>query len=622
MSIDTSKMSKGKADALEIAEAARDEMTEKSLAGGLYVGEFNYKNAYPFPEQDTQDKYETNDYVTILNEFFEKEVDPNEIDRSGEIPDSVFKGLADLKAFALKVPKSYGGKELSQMGYSRGAMVTGKYCGNIAALLSAHQSIGVPQPLLMYGTAEQKEKYLPKFAEGAVSAFALTEHDVGSDPGKLTTVAEPTEDGEHYIINGEKLWCTNGVKADVIIVMARTPDKIVGNRAKKQITAFIVDMDAEGVEIKHRCRFMGLKALYNGVINFKDVKVSKAAIVDGLGKGMRVALNTLNIGRLTIPAICVGTSKECLKMTRDWASTRVQWGQAVGKHQLLTDKISKMVSDIFAMEAMVEMCANLVDRKNCDIRVESAVAKMWATETYWRIIDDTMQIKGGRGYETAQSLESRGDTPDPIERMFRDARINLIFEGSSEIMRLILAREALDPHLKIAGDVLNSRAPWSKRIKAAFKSALHYSVWYPKQIFNSLFTFRAGVKNLRKELSKYIRYVRRESAILALNLFHSMLRYGRGLDKQQLTLSRLTEIGSELFVISSAVFKADMLIKQEKDVKGTLLIVDTIFNNSKDKIKNIRSSIWFNSDNKNYKLGRKVLDGDYKSMESVVNQPK
>ena len=605
MSIDTSNMSKGKADALEIAEAARDEMTQKSLAGGLYVGEFNYSNAYPFPTQDETDKVKSDQYVNELDELFKTGIDADKIDEEGEIPADVLKSLAKLKAFALKVPSKYGGRELSQTGYSKGAEVTGKYCGNIAALLSAHQSIGVPQPLLMYGTDEQKEKYLPQFANGAISAFALTEHDVGSDPGKLTTTATPTDDGEHYIINGEKLWCTNGVKAEVIIVMARTPDLELNGRSKKQITAFIVDMNTPGVEVLHRCRFMGLRSLYNGVIKFTDVKIPKAAIIGGLGKGMRVALNTLNIGRLTIPAICVGASKQCLDMSVDWASKRVQWGQEVGKHQLLTDKLARMSSSIFAMEAMVEMCSNLVDRKNCDIRVESAVAKMWATESYWTIVDDTMQIKGGRGYETAQSLKARGDKPDPIERMFRDARINLIFEGSSEIMRLILAREALDPHLKVAGDVLNTRVPMVKRLKAAVKAGFHYAWWYPKQW---LPVFRAGVPNLTSELSSYVRYVKRRSKKLARTLFHCMLRHGPGLDKQQLTLSRLTEIGSELYVITSAVLKADMMIKNNEDAKKVLQVVDNVFINSKEKIEINFGNIWFNNDKKNYKYGRKILE--------------
>ena len=609
MSIDTSKMSKEKAAALEVAEAARDEMKDKSLAGGLFVGELNYNNSFPFPQEEIHSAKESKKYVDELTQVLQA-ASPDDIDATGEIPDEVFDNLAKIGAFAVKVPHKYGGRELSQMGYSRGAMVTGKYCGNIAALLSAHQSIGVPQPLLMYGTDKQKKKYLPKFAKGEVSAFALTEEPVGSDPAKLETIAEPTKDGKHFIINGTKLWCTNGVKASTIIVMAKTPDK----NGKQQITACIVDMKMKGVEILHRCRFRGLKALYNGVIKFTNVKVPRENIVLAEGKGMRVALNTLNIGRLTIPAICVGASKQCITMARDWAANRVQWGQAVGKHQLVGDKLARMVASTYAMEAMVELCANIADKKTADIRVESAMAKMWATEAYWKTVDDTMQVKGGRGYETAQSLKARGSKPDPIERMFRDARINLIFEGSSEIMRLILAREALDPHLKIAGDVLNSKAPLCKRIKAAVRSGLHYATWYPKQWLPVL---SANVPGLASELSPYIRYVRRTSKKLARTLFHSMLRHGPGLDKQQLLLARLTEIGTELFVISATAFKVNSKL-QLKGKNGRYYdMMDTVFNISKQKITQLFNDIKKNPDKDNYKFARKVIDGKYQDLEIV-----
>ena len=591
MSIDTSKMSKGKAAALEVAEAARDEMKEKSLAGGLFVGELNLQNARPFPKQSIMDRALGRVYV---HDFWDimKGISANDIDKTGEIPQSVLDDLAEIKSFALKIPEEYGGRGLSQMNYAKGAMVSGIYCGNIAALLSAHQSIGVPQPLLMYGTEEQKKKFLPRFGEGAISAFALTEEGVGSDPSKLTTKAELTEDGEHYIINGEKLWCTNGVKANVIIVMARTGAKI---------TAFIVEMDTPGVEVIHRSRFMGLKALYNGVVKFTNVKIPKENIVLAEGKGMRVALNTLNIGLLTIPAICVGASKECLRMMREWTSTRSQWGQEIGKHQMLADKLARMAADTYAMEAMVELCSNLVDRKNCDIRVESAMAKMWATEAYWTIIDNSMQMKGGRAYETDDSKVARGEDADGIERMFRDCRINLIFEGSSEIMRLILAREALDPHLKIAGDVLNSKVPIKKRLKAAVRAGLHYAWWYPKQWLPNLST------------NKYHRFVKNKSKRLARTLFHSMLRYGPGLDKQQLLLGRITEIGTELFIIMAAVLKAESTCDKRDEE-----LADAVFRNGKVKIKKIFASIGNNADQSNYKLGRKILDGVYKKVERVL----
>ena len=223
-------------------------------------------------------------------------------------------------------------------------------------------------------------------------------------------------------------------------------------REEAQITAFIVDMDTPGVEVALRCRFMGLKALYNGVIRFANVRVPRENIILAEGKGLRVALTTLNTGRLTLPAACVGMAKRCLATSKAWAAERVQWGAAIGKHAAIADKIARMAADIFAMESMTFYTASLVDRdKKADIRIEAAMCKMWATERTWEIVNDTMQIRGGRGFETAASLAARGEKPVPVERWMRDCRINTIFEGSSEILRLFLAREALDPHLQVAG---------------------------------------------------------------------------------------------------------------------------------------------------------------------------
>src|SRR5213083_2642897 len=375
--IDTSKMSAGKAAALELAESSRDPLDERgSFASNLFIGRFDFDRIFPFPTQTAEDKATGEGFLAQLRSYLRDNVDADEIDRTGEIPQKNIDELFAMGAFAIKVPKQYGGLGLSQVNYGRAAMLPGSWDANLTALVSAHQSIGVPQPLLIFGTEEQKAKYLPRVARKEISAFALTEMNAGSDPANMSLRADLSEDGTAWVLNGEKLWCTNLIKAGVLVVMAKTPPKMVNGREHKQITAFIVDVDSPGLEITYRCRFMGLRALYNGIVKFTNVRVPRENMIAKEGQGLKVALTTLNTGRLTIPAACVGLSKRLLEISRKWAKERVQWGVPIGKHYAIAGKIAEMAGNVFAMEAMTFSTSTLVDRKAGDLRIETAMCKM------------------------------------------------------------------------------------------------------------------------------------------------------------------------------------------------------------------------------------------------------
>jgi hypothetical protein len=597
-----------------VAEHAREQDWERhSFARALFEGRFDLGLVYPHPEPDPDEQARAATFLEKLTAFSRDHIDGDRHDREGHVPQEVLDGLAELGAFGIKTPREYDGLGLSQVSYNRALAVVASCCAATGAYLSAHQSIGVPGPLLKFGTDEQKERYLPRLAKGALSAFALTEKDVGSDPANMSTFAELSDDGSHWILTGEKLWTTNGPRAEIIVVMARTPAK-EGSRSKP-ITAFIVETEWEGVEVVHHCSFMGLRALSNGIIRFDNVKVPRENLLWGEGKGLKLALITLNTGRLALPALCAAAGKGCLDMLRDWANARVQWGRPIGQHDAIAQMLGKMAANTFALEALVELIGAMADSDDFDIRLEAAVAKLWGTETGWELVNDALQVRGGRGYETHDSLEGRGETSYPIERYLRDMRINSIFEGSSEIMRLFIAREAVDRHLSIAGDLVNPKAPTGARLAALGKAGLYYAWWYPTRFLGWSWWPQYSEFG---SLARHLRYVERTSRRLARATFHTMVRFGPALERRQAVLGRIVDIGSELLVMTAVVLRAKMLADKGREEPGADALADVFCRRARRRIADRFRALFDNDDRATAGVSKRFLAGELGWLERGV----
>jgi alkylation response protein AidB-like acyl-CoA dehydrogenase len=606
------KVKVSEAEAMEVAEASREkEWARPSFLRELFLGNFRLDliHPYPLPATEEEERPEFRAFFNAFKEFLRDEVDPVELDTSGEYPEHVIDGLRKLGAFGMKIPREYGGLGFTQGEYQKVMRLLGGYDGNVSALLSAHQSIGVPQPLKLFGSPELKKEYLPRCAAGEISAFALTEAQVGSDPARLQTSVERTPEGD-FILNGEKLWCTNGTLADLLVVMARHAES-------KKISAFVVETAWKGVRVDHRCRFMGLRAISNAVISFTDVRVPGGNLIGEEGKGLKIALTTLNDGRLSIPNGCVGAAKAALEICRTWAGERVQWGKPVGRHEAIAHKIAEMAAYTFAMEAVADLTTQMSDSGRFDIRLEAAASKEWNTFRTWQIIDETMQIRGGRGYETESSLAGRGEQPIGVERMMRDFRINKIFEGSTEIMHLFIAREAVDKHLAVAGAIIDPRKSAEEKVTAFFQKMLpFYAAWYPTRWlgwghYPRFADFGA--------LAGHLGFVERSTRKLAREIFHGMVVHGAKLQNKQAFLFRLVDVGHELFAMAAAVTRARALAEARRpEAAKAQELTDLFCRMSRRRVQQLFRALWGNDDVRKYRLAVRVLEGKHLWLERGI----
>ncbi|HET7326843.1 MAG TPA: acyl-CoA dehydrogenase family protein [Nocardioidaceae bacterium] len=600
--------------AREVAEAAREtEWVRPSFAKELYLGRFDLSLIHPHPRASADDRVNGDAFLARLREYCET-LDGARVERDSQIPDDYLAGLADLGAFGMKIPTEYGGLGLPMSYYGKALALVGSVHPSIGALVSAHQSIGVPEPVRQFGTEEQKQAFLPRCAAGAVSAFLLTEPDVGSDPARLAATATPTDDGEAYLLDGVKLWTTNGVIAELLVVMADVPAHDGGRGG---ITAFVVEADSAGITVENRNAFMGLRGIENGVTRFDQVRVPAQNRLGREGQGLKIALTTLNTGRLSIPAMCTAGAKWCLKIAREWSAQRVQWGRPVGQHEAVSQKVSFIAATTFGLEAVLELSAELSDAGTKDIRIEAALAKLWSSEMAWQIADELVQIRGGRGYETAASLAARGERAVPAEQVLRDLRINRIFEGSTEIMRLLIAREAVDTHLKAAGDLASADADLQRKAKAAVNASGFYAKWLPKLMAGNGMDPRSYADF--GPLARHLRFVERSSRKLARQTFYGMSRWQAKLEHRQVFLGRIVDIGAELFAMAAACSRAEML-RADDPVRGAEAyeLAEVFCAQSRLRVEQLFERLWNNTDDADRRLARRVLDGDLTWLEAGV----
>ncbi|MER5767418.1 acyl-CoA dehydrogenase family protein [Streptomyces sp. NPDC001985] len=607
-------------EARQVAEAAREQDWRRpSFAKELFLGRFRLDLIHPHPLPAAEDTQRGEEFLARLREFCETRVDGARIEREDRIPDEVINGLREIGALGMKIDIKYGGLGLTQVYYNRALALAGTASPAIGALLSAHQSIGVPQPLKTFGTEEQKDTFLPRLARTDISAFLLTEPDVGSDPARLATTAVP--DGDDYVLDGVKLWTTNGVVADLLVVMARVPAS-EGHRGG--ITAFVVEAGSEGITVEHRNTFMGLRGLENGVTRFHGVRVPAANRIGAEGAGLKIALTTLNTGRLSLPAMCVGAGKWCLKIAREWSAEREQWGKPVARHEAVGAKISFIAATTFALEAVLDLSSQMADEDRNDIRIEAALAKLYGSEMAWLMADELVQIRGGRGFETADSLAARGERAVPAEQMLRDLRINRIFEGSTEIMHLLIAREAVDAHLKVAGDLIDPEKSLGDKARAGAQATAFYARWLPRLV--------AGPGGLpgsygefhpagHPDLAGHLRYVERSARKLARSTFYAMSRWQGRMETKQGFLGRIVDIGAELFAMSAACVRAELLRTGEGHGREAYQLADVFCRQARIRVEELFGRLWNNTDDIDGRVVDGVLSGRYAWLEEGIVDP-
>ncbi|HEY0451331.1 acyl-CoA dehydrogenase family protein [Actinophytocola sp.] len=573
----------------------------ESFGRELLLGRLRLDLLDPLPSPVPALDAESEAFLTRLREFCVDKVDGRLIEREDRVPDEVVNGLKDIGAFSVRIPKEYGGLGLPGICYHRMLMIVNTVHSALGELLAAHQAIGLPQPVRLFGTEEQKREFLPRCVR-EISAFTLTEPDVGNDPFRMRTTAVPGPGGG-YTLNGVKSWATNGVVADLLVVMAMVPGSGEGPGG---MTAFVVEARSPGVTVEHRGAFLGLRGLENGVIRLHDVVVPAGNRIGAEGKGLEVALCAQDTGRLSLPAVCAAAAKWSLKIAREWSRVRVQWDRPIGEHEAVAGKIAFIAATAFALEAIVEVSGRHADAGLVDTGMEAELAKLYASEKAWLVADELLQIRGGRGYETAESAAARGERGVPVEQLLRDLRVGRIFDGSTEALRGFIAQEAL------AG--LESVAD-----RSSFGGAPRVGAWYARALLG-LAAGRGPSPGFDEfgPLAAHLRFVERTSRSIAQHLVHGRTRWANGLEERQLFLGRIVDVAAELYAMSASCVYAKARTDQGDPA---FELADSFCHQARRRVADLFDHLWTNTDDHDRTLAARVLDDRYTWLETGILDP-
>lgn len=508
----------------------------RSMAKELFFGRLAADLVMPYPELSESERPKVADALAELKAFCDAHLDPAEIDRSADISREVIDGLARLGVLGMTAPDAVGGRGFSQLAYCRILEELGSRCSSTSIFVNAHHSIGM-RALLLFGTDQQRERWLPDLVSGRkLAAFALTEPQAGSDAANVQTTATLSEDGRHYVLNGEKRYITNGAIADVLTVMARAP---VPGREETQVTAFLVTPDMPGFRVVvPRMEKLGIRGTATAMLAFENMPVPKENILGPLGKGLKVALTVLDFGRTTFGACCTGMAKTCLRLAVEHARTRVQFGRPLSTFELVQQKLARIAAAAYAMEAMTTVTAGLIDRGLEDYMLETAILKVYSTEALWQVVNDAFQIHGGAAYFTDR----------PLERILRDARINQIGEGANEVLTSFIALVGMRDR---GHEML---AVWD---------ALHH----PWNGVGTLGRFTTGMLSRRihtprvpvqsPELTPYARSLGRLIRRFAVAVEWSMIRHREEILDRQLIQQPIAEAAMELYASLCVLSRRD-----------------------------------------------------------------